>query len=55
MVKRALDQGAHGVMTPMCHTVVCDPLLSLSPTLSRIVPAEDQELKKFEFAPLTFP
>lgn len=22
MIKRALDSGAHGVMTPMCHTAV---------------------------------
>lgn len=23
MIKRALDAGAHGVMTPMCHSAVC--------------------------------
>ena len=28
MVKRALDQGAHGVLTPMCHSAVCT---SISP------------------------
>ena len=22
MIKRALDSGAHGIMTPMCHTAV---------------------------------
>jgi len=22
MIKRALDAGAHGIMTPMCHTAV---------------------------------
>jgi hypothetical protein len=25
LVKRALDAGAHGVMTPMCHTAVSEP------------------------------
>ncbi|KAH8424773.1 HpcH/HpaI aldolase family protein [Aspergillus melleus] len=25
MIKRALDAGAHGIMTPMCHTEVCIP------------------------------
>lgn len=24
MIKRALDAGAHGIMTPMCHTEVCN-------------------------------
>lgn len=23
MIKRALDAGAHGIMTPMCHSAVC--------------------------------
>lgn len=28
MIKRALDAGAHGIMVPMCETVVCSCLLS---------------------------
>jgi 4-hydroxy-2-oxoheptanedioate aldolase len=30
MIKRALDAGAHGVMTPMCHTAVRPALLLAS-------------------------
>lgn len=33
MIKRALDQGAHGVMTPMCHSVVRLSLSFAYPTI----------------------
>lgn len=29
MIKRALDAGAHGIMTPMCHSEVCLALTQL--------------------------
>lgn len=35
MIKRALDSGAHGIVTPMCHTEVSATKKYRKPTLNR--------------------
>ena len=46
MIKRALDSGAHGVMTPMCHTAV-SPSFSNHPPQS---PAGVPPLRSVSFS-----
>ena len=38
LIKRALDSGAHGVMTPLCHTAVSLPVFSSPPVSSHLPP-----------------
>lgn len=42
MIKRALDAGAHGIMTPMCHTAVRLSIGNIS--FKRIISSSSTEL-----------